>query len=189
MNRPPPTATPASAPLLLSEAQRDWLLLAASLAPQATALAAAADEEAAVRLLEAALRPSEVARFGEAVQAEESRDGRTTVMMRKIPRRLTHEELLTLLDRQTPGLEGQVEFLYLPRDVARRSNRGFCFVNFHSPRGVGRLASLLDRQSTTALLPEPLAKCQLFYANVQGRGEELRGLIEQRQSLVHHSRR
>ena len=182
--------TEVFAPLLLSEAQRDFLLNPLAGAPQETVFATA-EEEVAVSLLEEALLDPPASarkldmRFGETVNAQRALDGldpRTTVMIRKVPRGLTHEDLETLLDCETPGLTGAVEFLYLPRDVARRSNRGFCFVNFHSPINVGTLASLLQRKQG---LPEVLWKCQLYYANIQGSGETLRTLIEQRkQSLA-----
>jgi hypothetical protein len=204
-------------PVFLTEEERDWLLLAAASTVhpetasngEAPTILATFDEDdaAALRLLQEALQlPVEGCgecdqmyrndgKFGEAVKAAKAMEGsdeRTTVMMRKVPRRLSHEDLLGLIDKQTPGLENQVEFLYLPRDVARRSNRGFCFINFHSRRGVGILAALLDEarvasSAQTPRIPEPLQKCQLYYANVQGKGEELRRLIEQRHTLHPHS--
>ena len=156
-----------SSPVILNETERDWLML-----------------------------PFEAAhlRFGEPVNAAWAASGfesRTTVMMRKVPRRLNHEELFTFLDQHTAGLCGEIEFMYLPRDLVRRSNRGFCFINFRSHKGVAVLASLLQQRrlpddcQLTRSLPEPLWNCQLYYANVQGKGEELRSLIEQRQSLIH----
>jgi hypothetical protein len=172
-------ATRVYTPVLLTEQQRDFLLLLSGVSPSQVLA-----EEAAVQLLATAFTvklATGVGRFGEAVDPEAARDDeRTTVMIRKIPRRLTHEDLDIMLNRQTPGLESQVEFLYLPRDMARRSNRGFCFVNFHSSEGVSCLTSLLTEEARMSL-PEGLRRCQVFYAKVQGRGEQLRKVIDQQE--------
>ena len=119
--------------------------------------------------------------FGEpvfAMAALQGHDTRTTVMFRRVPRRLTQEDLRKTLE-SVPGVAGSIEFLYLPRDVARRSNRGFAFVNFSNSVALGILASLLCESREQ--LPQSLRSCQLFYARTQGQGRALQQLIEQRQ--------
>jgi hypothetical protein len=63
-------------------------------------------------------------------------DGRTTVMMRNIPREYTRAILLELLDRH--GFLGSYDLLYLPADFQTELNYGYVFINFTTTENVAR---------------------------------------------------
>jgi RNA recognition motif 2 len=107
-------------------------------------------------------------------------DTRTTVMFRRVQRRLS-QELFKEAIESVPGLTGSVEFVYLPRDNMRRSNRGFAFVNFVSPISLGILASMLRSSEGLQQLPLAIRECRIYYARIQGNGSELATLIDQKQ--------
>jgi RNA recognition motif 2 len=126
-------------------------------------------------------------RFGQLVDPAAALYGldiRTTIMMRRVPRRLAQEDIKKLIEN-VAGMTNSVEFLYLPRDVARRSNRGFCFANFHNHVSIGILASLLASKEGVDEIPSDLQKIRLYYAKIQGTGDELRALIEPRLDVDH----
>ena len=128
------------------------------------------------------IEPSE-ANFGEPVDpiaALRGTDNRTTVMLRRVTRRMTESELKSFL-QSIPGMQDGVEFIYLPKDAVRRSNRGFAFVNFKNSVILGILASMLSDEVGRLQLPAALQKSKLFYARIQGKGAQLRALIEMRQ--------
>jgi hypothetical protein len=56
---------------------------------------------------------------------------RTTVMVRNIPAVYTQRELLTELDAR--GWKGTYDFFYLPFDLNKKQNMGYCFMNFKDP--------------------------------------------------------
>jgi len=108
-------------------------------------------------------------------------DTRTTVMFRRVPRRLSQEEFKQSLE-SAPGMANSVEFVYLPRDNMRRSNRGFAFVNFEAPVYLGILSSIF--RSSEGLLPVTIRDCKMYYARIQGKGSELSILIDNKQTRV-----
>jgi hypothetical protein len=58
-------------------------------------------------------------------------EDRTTVMVRNIPSVYTQRDLLTELD--TRGWKGTYDFFYLPFDLNKKTNMGYCFMNFKDP--------------------------------------------------------
>ncbi|KAF4719489.1 hypothetical protein FOZ62_016272, partial [Perkinsus olseni] len=69
-------------------------------------------------------------------------DKRTTVMIKRIPRRYTVAMLRDEIDRRCPALRnGGYDLLYLPVDTAKVANRGYAFINFRSPKHVLVFAS------------------------------------------------
>ena len=101
-------------------------------------------------------------------------DTRTTVMLRRVPRRLTQKDLQDAIEG-LPGLQGSIEFIYLPKDSLRGTNRGFAFVNFHNHLSLGWIVAM---QSDRDSLPSALRTCLLYYARIQGSGAGLSLLME-----------
>jgi hypothetical protein len=106
-------------------------------------------------------------------------DQRTTIMVKRIPRKLTCAELSELLDRIN-GVQGSYNFLHIPWDHNRQTSRGFAFVNFTSCLHVGIFADAL----TTGNVPEALRNCELRYARIQGTAESLHQLVKSEQPLL-----
>lgn len=55
----------------------------------------------------------------------------TTVMFRHIPRKYSERQVMREIN--DAGFMGKFDFFYLPMDTRSRANRGFAFLNFHSP--------------------------------------------------------
>jgi hypothetical protein len=100
-------------------------------------------------------------------------DARTTVMLKRIPRKMTSGELVDILNN-VPGLEDSFDFLHIPWDSARNTSRGFAFVHFSSPLHVGILSDAVQ----SASLPLELRNCELRYARIQGDASSLSQLIK-----------
>jgi hypothetical protein len=58
-------------------------------------------------------------------------EDRTTVMVRNIPSCYSQQELLVELDGR--GWRGTYDFFYLPFDMTKKANMGYCFMNFKDP--------------------------------------------------------
>jgi len=58
-------------------------------------------------------------------------EGRTTVMVRNIPSCYSQQDLLSELDGR--GWRGTYDFFYLPFDMTKKANMGYCFMNFKDP--------------------------------------------------------
>jgi hypothetical protein len=56
-------------------------------------------------------------------------DGRTTLMLRNLPKSFTRTDLLRILDEE--GFQGSYCFIYVPTDFKRFAGFGYAFVAFH----------------------------------------------------------
>lgn len=66
----------------------------------------------------------------------------TTVMVRHIPPKLSQRQLLREL--HDLGFSDRFDFLYIPMDSRRRSNRGIAFVNFATPDSATEFANIVN---------------------------------------------
>jgi len=80
----------------------------------------------------------------------------TTVMLQNLPSALTRDLLLMLLDNT--GFLHSYDFIYLPIEPDRRTNKGFAFINFTNPDLALRFRSLFEgHQFDEHKLDKPLA--------------------------------
>ena len=161
-------------PLLLSSDQRDLLW---AIAPEHTPLSTPRQRDVSG---ESSVSPGQVSRSvsssGGDVDvraAYYSEDPRTTVMLKRISRRLTRPDLWQVLQR-VKGLENSFDFIHIPWDNSRQSSRGFGFVNFIDPVHVGILADALN----TGVVPEELRGVSVKYARQQGDRDWLTRFVE-----------
>ncbi|CAE7536097.1 TE1 [Symbiodinium natans] len=97
-------------------------------------------------------------------------DDTTTIMLRNIPNRYTYEALLAEI--LAAGFEHMpFDFFYLPRDFNTRMNRGYAFINFHSPEAAKEFALAfhdrqLSRYPTKKVLEVAPAATQGYEANM-----------------------
>jgi len=89
---------------------------------------------------------------------------RTTVMIRHVPPKLTQRQLMREVGEL--GFSGKFDFLFIPMDSRRRSNRGMAFINFCSPA----LASDFALQVHGKQLKHPSSQreVEVVPADVQG---------------------
>eukprot|EP00933_Yihiella_yeosuensis_P014367 TRINITY_DN12913_c0_g1_i7.p1 TRINITY_DN12913_c0_g1~~TRINITY_DN12913_c0_g1_i7.p1 ORF type:complete len:193 (-),score=46.42 TRINITY_DN12913_c0_g1_i7:311-889(-) len=87
----------------------------------------------------------------------------TTAMLRQIPRRYSPEELVAEL--LALGYENTFNFFYLPMDIRKRRNRGYCFINFRDSAAAKRFIldfhhATLERYPTQKILEVVPAEIQ-----------------------------
>ncbi|EER07251.1 hypothetical protein Pmar_PMAR020410 [Perkinsus marinus ATCC 50983] len=108
---------------------------------------------------------------------------RTTVMIKKIPRRFTVAALRDLIERECPALRhGGYDLLYLPVDTAKVANRGYAFINFTTPRyllvftlafqGYEWFPQRRRRSEGTT----NTKACEIYFAHIQGRDATIRSV-------------
>lgn len=69
-------------------------------------------------------------RLGAHVDETHNETGRTTVMLRHLPRALSRDMLLAVFDQE--GFSGMYDFVYMPLDFVRPASLGYAFVNLVS---------------------------------------------------------
>jgi hypothetical protein len=94
-----------------------------------------------------------------------SEETRTTLMIRKVPRKWDTSELSRMVN-----LTGETNYdlLYLPVDVDRGCNRGYAFLSFRDALSCTRFKNLFVSESSRSGLPAELRCCDVVYAHVQG---------------------
>ncbi|CAK0883561.1 unnamed protein product, partial [Prorocentrum cordatum] len=97
--------------------------------------------------------------------------GLTTAMVRNLPAKLTQRKLVSVINGS--GLLGQYDYVYVPMDSRRHTNRGVGFVNFTTPEAAARFYQTFNNM----LLPsgaagggdhEPQAPLAVVPADMQG---------------------
>ncbi|XP_010415364.1 PREDICTED: protein terminal ear1 homolog [Camelina sativa] len=113
-----------------------------------------------------------------AIAAGESRDRRTTVMIKNIPNKYTQRLFLKMLDTHCNDCNQKVikegnktpmssyDFVYLPIDFSNKCNVGYGFVNMTSPEAVWRLYKTFHNQHWGVFNTRKI--CEVTYARIQG---------------------
>ncbi|KAI0812399.1 RNA recognition motif 2-domain-containing protein [Irpex lacteus] len=91
-------------------------------------------------------------------------DTRTTVMIKNIPNKMTDEDLLSFINRVSPG---RIDFFYLRMDFTNGCNVGYAFVNFITPEDLLHFARTQLGVKWNMYSSEKVL--QLSYANYQGK--------------------
>eukprot|EP00929_Paragymnodinium_shiwhaense_P095453 TRINITY_DN5658_c0_g1_i4.p1 TRINITY_DN5658_c0_g1~~TRINITY_DN5658_c0_g1_i4.p1 ORF type:complete len:877 (+),score=110.10 TRINITY_DN5658_c0_g1_i4:120-2750(+) len=96
-------------------------------------------------------------------------NGRTTVMIQGVPSQYTQRKLM--LEVNYRGFMGCYDFMYLPMQPRKNSNRGFAFVNFTTPESAEEFFQALNGKklhylNTTSVIGISPAKVQGFEENV-----------------------
>jgi hypothetical protein len=98
------------------------------------------------------------------VDHRQSREWRTTLLVRNLPCYYTQTSLMSLMDEL--GLEGQYDFVYAPMDFKSKRSMGYAFVNF---RGVA--ATLFFRKAMDGFSRWPIRSqkvCSVVWSETQG---------------------
>lgn len=69
-------------------------------------------------------------------------EARTTVMLRHLPRDLSRDALLELLDAR--GFRGKYDFVYVPINFVEQANLGYAFINLSSPEDTPAFFKVFD---------------------------------------------
>ncbi|KAF4669885.1 hypothetical protein FOL47_002316 [Perkinsus chesapeaki] len=109
---------------------------------------------------------------------------RTTVMIKKIPRRFTVSALRDLIERECPALRnGGYDLLYLPVDTAKVANRGYAFINFTTPRYLLVFTLVFQgyewfpqRRRRSDGPAKSSKACEIYFAHIQGRDATIRSV-------------
>jgi hypothetical protein len=103
------------------------------------------------------------------------REQRTTFMIRRLPRYISSEQLVSLLNR-SGYLRDSVDLVYVPIFTGKaHANRGYAFVNFRSPQ-LGALFMTVVRHSPETELSKQLGRCDIVYAHIQSKDAMLANL-------------
>lgn len=102
----------------------------------------------------------------------------TTVMLRNIPNKYTRD---MLCDQLNVKFKNQYDFLYLPIDFTSSCNVGYAFINFRTPAICQQFVKSFNGVKTKNCLPgfNSAKVCQVTYARVQGRQENMENLCDQ----------
>ncbi|XP_034676984.1 protein terminal ear1 homolog [Vitis riparia] len=110
---------------------------------------------------------------------ELSLSGKTTVMIRNIPNKMSRKDMLQLLDEccqvenrnaelQCDSLRTEYDFVYLPMDFRFKcSNKGYAFVNFTTDVAAFRICKYLHNTTWAAYGTKKI--CEITGARIQGK--------------------
>lgn len=96
---------------------------------------------------------------------EEEADGRTTLMVRNIPRKYTQRQFLNDLQALYRLPDAGCDFFYLPADLGSGRNLGYAFLNFLTPAEAARFKAHFHKLH---LYPSAKSGLSVGYAVVQG---------------------
>eukprot|EP00747_Dinoflagellata_sp_TGD_P147057 gnl/TRDRNA2_/TRDRNA2_176762_c0_seq6.p1 gnl/TRDRNA2_/TRDRNA2_176762_c0~~gnl/TRDRNA2_/TRDRNA2_176762_c0_seq6.p1 ORF type:complete len:376 (-),score=62.44 gnl/TRDRNA2_/TRDRNA2_176762_c0_seq6:145-1272(-) len=100
-------------------------------------------------------------------------DARTTCMVRNIPSKYTERLLLKTFQQLGEGVK--INFLYLPVNTPSGRNKGYCFVNFHTPNDVAMFYRAFHGSEWQKFNSEKI--CRVEYARIQGLSELHRNFV------------
>lgn len=98
-----------------------------------------------------------------------SQQQRTTVMLRNVPKSLTTEKLMDLLN--DAGFEGCYDLVYLPRDFKTKVGLGYAFVNLNSAARAGSFFESFQGFSTWGVQSDKV--CDVAWSVLQGIDENV----------------
>ena len=110
---------------------------------------------------------------------QEAPETRTTLMIRKVPRRLNQADLAKMVD--CTG-KTNYDLIYCPVDVERCCNRGYAFLSFRDPSSCTAFKNLFAEGANRRSLPPGLRGCDVVYAHVQGSETTLQHIRSRRPS-------
>jgi hypothetical protein len=176
-----PSVSSSYSPVFLNEYERDLLFGLPPPTPPSGTLSAATPQSTRPSEGGSGQQPySSAGGLVDTASAFLGQDARTTVMLKRIPRKMTSSELVDILNK-VQGLENSFDFLHIPWDSARNTSRGFAFVHFSSPLHVGILSDAVQ----CGALPLELRNCELRYARIQGDAASLSQLIKSEHASSH----
>ncbi|KAF4670787.1 hypothetical protein FOZ61_008803 [Perkinsus olseni] len=106
-----------------------------------------------------------------------SGEGKTTVMIKRIPRTYTVAMLRDELEAACPMMKnGGYDLLYLPVDTAKISNRGYAFVNFTSHECLCAFVASMRNRPWQRFSPGSKRCAEIYFAHIQGREETIRNV-------------
>ena len=118
--------------------------------------------------------------FVKADDLNTGKESRTTFMVRRLPRYLTSEQVLQLLNR-SGYLQDSADLIYVPVFTGKaHANRGYAFINFKSPQ-LGALFLTVVQHSSETELSRQLGRCDIVYAHIQTKEGMLANLMRIRQ--------
>lgn len=118
--------------------------------------------------------------FVKADDLNTGKESRTTFMIRRLPRYLTSEQVLQLLNR-SGYLQDSADLIYVPVFTGKaHANRGYAFINFKSPQ-LGALFLTVVQHSSETELSRQLGRCDIVYAHIQTKDGMLANLMRIRQ--------
>ncbi|KAF4657599.1 hypothetical protein FOL47_008381 [Perkinsus chesapeaki] len=106
-----------------------------------------------------------------------SSEGKTTVMIKRIPRTYTVAMLRDELEAACPMMKhGGYDLLYLPVDTAKISNRGYAFVNFTSHECLCAFVASMRNRPWQRFSPGSKRCAEIYFAHIQGREDTIRNV-------------
>jgi len=93
----------------------------------------------------------------------------TTMMLKNIPCRKGHEEVMNHIDQK--GFTNKYDFFYLPKDVKFRANLGYAFINFVTPEDAARFQAEMNGYRFAGSVSTKA--CIVVPAHVQGLNNNL----------------
>ncbi len=116
--------------------------------------------------------PSDICRL------ENGTDGRTSLMIRRIPSYMTLDLFRAILD-SCNGLRSSYDLLYVPILVnSARVNRGYAFINFKNCKFAAKFLAYAFKRGSP--ISDKLHKVDLVFAKLQGKEEMLVKILHNR---------
>lgn len=95
--------------------------------------------------------------------------GRTTVLVKKFPKRISRDELVAIFDAE--GFHSLYDFVYAPVDMNTRNGLGMAFVNFVSAEAAASF--LAHFEGFCSWGGTSCKTCELCWSDLQGFGKQV----------------